>query len=49
MDLTGFVGWEKMRLNLFQRMSFAGSESFFTKLDSRLGELHEQLEALEVR
>jgi hypothetical protein len=38
-----------MRLNLFQRMSFAGSESFFTKLDSRLGELHEQLEALEVR
>ena len=40
---------EKMRLNLFQRMSFAGSESFFTKLDSRLGELHEQLETLEVR
>ena len=38
-----------MLKNVFSRMSFAGSESFFSKLDSKLGQLHEQLETLEVR
>ena len=38
-----------MLRNVYTRMSFAGSESFFTKVDSKLGQLHEQLEVLEVR